>query len=455
MDDRKGSIKFPNYDTRSWARRRSSSSCYMDSQLNNSNLVSDQENMEELSKLEFNLGAIDEKKSYAPSLYEDISPGGSSTSVRTSDISSRLPNFFASEVFQSVLRDPTTSHQLLKFSRSRLCGENLEFLEKVSRYHVLLKEAVTCMFEIHRDYISVTGQNQINIPESVVAQINKEMRTALTSTFPKLETVFVDAQKEIEALVATDIYPRFVRHQMTLSATRALAGDQQKKYAGLGDSFVLTDPSKADNPIVYASDGFIEVTGYDRTEIIPRNCRFLQSRATDSAAVRRLRGSVDGRMGAVELLLNQKKNGEPFWNLLHTTPLFDAKGKVVFFLGGQINCSTAVNNTPEMLKILALSDGPDEQGPGSDSPEPRPQPQKSPSLKNKFFPSSKTKTAYELRRQPGMEEAVLNKIEKMDMKNQMDEFCNAYSKVTPSQDIHHCEDVDFGFCMLTLCSFSS
>lgn len=42
-----------------------------------------------------------------------------------------VADFFSPEIFQIVLHNPTTSHQLLKFSQSRFCGENMEFLEKV------------------------------------------------------------------------------------------------------------------------------------------------------------------------------------------------------------------------------------------------------------------------------------------------------------------------------------
>jgi len=45
---------------------------------------------------------------------------------------------------------------------------------------------------------------------------------------------------------------------------------------GLGDCFCLTDPSLPDNPIVAATDGFFQVTGYSREDIFTRNCRFLQ-----------------------------------------------------------------------------------------------------------------------------------------------------------------------------------
>lgn len=42
-----------------------------------------------------------------------------------------LADFFSSEVFQIVLHNPTTAHRLSKFSQARMCGENMEFLEKV------------------------------------------------------------------------------------------------------------------------------------------------------------------------------------------------------------------------------------------------------------------------------------------------------------------------------------
>lgn len=44
-----------------------------------------------------------------------------------------LADFFSTEVFQIVLHNPTTAHRLLKFSQARMCGENMEFLEKVRR----------------------------------------------------------------------------------------------------------------------------------------------------------------------------------------------------------------------------------------------------------------------------------------------------------------------------------
>lgn len=82
------------------------------------------EEVQDLRKLDFNLQSYDDRGSYEPSV--------STQHTSVSNSSSKLADFFGPEVFQIVLHNPTTAHQLKKFAQSRLCGENLEFLEKVS-----------------------------------------------------------------------------------------------------------------------------------------------------------------------------------------------------------------------------------------------------------------------------------------------------------------------------------
>lgn len=316
------------------------------------------------------------------------------------------------------------SAQLLKFSRQRLCQENMEYLSSVDRYQNLLNEVAKSLFEIHKSFISTHAAQQINLPEHIMLKLTKDLKASLSSTLPKLESVFTDSQIDIENLVSADIYPRFVRHQMTMSAVRALAGNKSK-YAGLGDCFVLTDPSKADNPITFASDGFVSVTGYSRNEIIPRNCRFLQGRHTDRSSLRRLRNAIEGREESVELLLNERKSGEPFWNLLYVTPLRDLRGNIVFFLGGQINVSTTIHNQSDVLRILAMSEDVEEEHPVQVQETLKPN-----SRYSRFLAPFKSKLNTVVpKATPGMETGLLDRIDKMNLRNQMDTFYTAYSKV--------------------------
>ena len=50
-------------------------------------------------------------------------------------------------------------------------------------------------------------------------------------------------------------------------------------------SFCVTNAIAADNPIVYASPGFMALTGYDMHGILGHNCRLLQGEDTDKNEV--------------------------------------------------------------------------------------------------------------------------------------------------------------------------
>ncbi len=119
---------------------------------------------------------------------------------------SKLPDFFSQTVFQTVLQNPTISHQLLKYSQTRLCGENMEFLASVNKYHSLLNDTSKSIYEIHKDYISDRAPNQINLAEQSLIKVNRETKNALASTLPLLEAVFADARHEVERLVYSNVY---------------------------------------------------------------------------------------------------------------------------------------------------------------------------------------------------------------------------------------------------------
>ena len=98
---------------------------------------------------------------------------------------------------------------------------------------------------------------------------------------------------------------------------------------------VLTDPSRPDNPIVYANRRFETLTGYTLDEVIGRNCRFLQGEETDPEPVAALRAAIDAERPVTVELVNYRRDGTPFWNRVHVTPLRDDDGTVTHFLGHQ------------------------------------------------------------------------------------------------------------------------
>jgi PAS domain S-box-containing protein len=68
-------------------------------------------------------------------------------------------------------------------------------------------------------------------------------------------------------------------------------------------------PRLPDNPIVECNAAFEALTGYERDEIIGRNCRFLRGPGTEPDLTEELRlGIREGRPVLVEII-NYKKDG--------------------------------------------------------------------------------------------------------------------------------------------------
>nr|AML78254.1 putative LOV domain-containing protein [Cannabis sativa] len=107
-------------------------------------------------------------------------------------------------------------------------------------------------------------------------------------------------------------------------------------------NFVITDPRLPDNPIIFASDSFLELTEYSREEILGRNCRFLQGPETDPATVKKIRDAIDNQKDVTVQLINYTKTGKKFWNLFHLQPMRDQKGEVQYFIGVQLDGSQHV-----------------------------------------------------------------------------------------------------------------
>ncbi|MDE2371540.1 MAG: PAS domain S-box protein [Burkholderiales bacterium] len=125
----------------------------------------------------------------------------------------------------------------------------------------------------------------------------------------------------------------FNRMSRSLAASHAeLAAQQQQlrlqsrviETMALGA--VLVDASSPEGAIIEVNPAFERITGYDRAEVLGRNCRFLQGPDTDAAAVDRIRLGIALRTPVGVLLLNYRKDGTPFWNQLSISALFDGDG---------------------------------------------------------------------------------------------------------------------------------
>ncbi|XP_070847027.1 voltage-gated delayed rectifier potassium channel KCNH4 [Chaetodon trifascialis] len=87
-------------------------------------------------------------------------------------------------------------------------------------------------------------------------------------------------------------------------------------------------------PIVYCSDGFCELTGFTRTEVMQKNCscRFLYGADTSEHVAQQMVKALEGREEYQAEVHFYKKNGVAFWCLLDIVPIKNEKGEMVLFL---------------------------------------------------------------------------------------------------------------------------
>ncbi|XP_047332159.1 protein TWIN LOV 1-like [Impatiens glandulifera] len=116
-------------------------------------------------------------------------------------------------------------------------------------------------------------------------------------------------------------------------------------------SFVLTNPDLEDMPIVYASDAFLQLTGYDRHQVLGRNCRFLCGEYTDFSVTNQIKESIEAARPCTVRILNYRKDGSWFWNLLHISPVRNATGKIAYYVGVQIEEEEECSKSMEMNRL--------------------------------------------------------------------------------------------------------
>ncbi|KAK3327673.1 hypothetical protein B0T19DRAFT_170270 [Cercophora scortea] len=154
------------------------------------------------------------------------------------------------------------------------------------------------------------------------------------------------ADRSFDALVRDEL-PAFITHTWiqtaSLSIRKRITGKLplhlRQMSEGLAEVFCLTDPSRDDNPIVFASEEFYRTTQYGVNYAIGRNCRFLQGPKTSRSSVERLRKNLAAGNEHCEAILNYRRDGSPFMNLLMCAPLLDSRGVTRYMIGAQVDVS--------------------------------------------------------------------------------------------------------------------
>jgi len=259
----------------------------------------------------------------------DLKPPPPSVSVSNAEnLHDRL---YSSDHLNIILRD---SSQMSRFS-SFLQQYRPDLSSVLSRYLECRKAKAAI------DYANAVAEHMTPLgpealPNTLAATLNKTFESRCSQAEEKL---------------VSDALPAYITHRLVLLVTDCLVKEitgnsapiMQDMLSGLAEVYCMTDPSLPDNPIVYASDEFYRTTQYGREYVIGRNCRFLQGPKTAQHSSTRLAEALSSGVECCETVLNYKRDGSPFINLLMVAPLYDNKGRVRYFIGCQIDITNLVD----------------------------------------------------------------------------------------------------------------
>lgn len=267
-----------------------------------------------------------------------------------------LPIFdvYALTTVMAVLKDPAAIARMRQFAEPRGHANDIDFLLQIREYAQAMESVAVILANISLKFIGVAAPDPVKLPKAVGKSLNASIRDTSNTLIPSLESTFDDSKTYVEQTLAQDLYPEFVKHQLSSNLQTIGPGYSPNQVcAGFGEAFCMSDPNQVDDPIVFASDGLGALSGYSIAEMVYKNCRFFQGQGTRRSCVERMRNSFARNDEATELVLNYTKDGRPYWNLVFMARLVGADGTVRFHLGGQIDVSEMVESEGEITHLLS------------------------------------------------------------------------------------------------------
>lgn len=116
----------------------------------------------------------------------------------------------------------------------------------------------------------------------------------------------------------------------------------------------ISDATLPGNPLIYVNAEFTRLTGYAAADALGRNCRFLQGKKSEPAAVVAMQAALRKGRPSYCAVNNYRADGEAFRNMVSLRPVHDSFGVLRYCIGVQAD-AVALCVKPEALASFAYA----------------------------------------------------------------------------------------------------
>jgi PAS domain S-box-containing protein len=102
-------------------------------------------------------------------------------------------------------------------------------------------------------------------------------------------------------------------------------------------AMVFTDAREFDNPIIFANDSFLSLTGYGREEVLGQSFNFIMAHAADAEALAQIEAEFEGKSDGGTEIRYHRKDGSEFWAALFISPVRDESGDIVQYFASFVD----------------------------------------------------------------------------------------------------------------------
>ncbi|KAJ4296551.1 hypothetical protein N0V90_006596 [Kalmusia sp. IMI 367209] len=230
---------------------------------------------------------------------------------------------FSTEHLDVILKTPTHAHRFRAF---------------LNKYHPQSAPTLVRYLESQKAFAAIRYANAL---ADIVSSTNSYDTQHLSrSSSVRSDAAVVDqsfqnfSQKAVYELV-TEALPAYITHILVTIVTECLVKEitgtsspfTRDLVQGLAEVYCMSDPNQPDNPLVFASE-----------------------------AVRRISETLRNGQELSEILLNYRRDGSPFLNLVMMAPLMDSRGNIRYHIGAQIDVTRLIEGGKGLESFKQLLD---------------------------------------------------------------------------------------------------